>query len=673
MGYAAGTLSSANTFSLPSHEKTQRFSGWRGGVAIAIACSSFVLLINVVCAIVAAAAGSPSGGIATAYTGDCKVSSRITTGLHLLINILSSLLLGASSYCMQRLVAPTRTEIDSAHANNKWLDIGIPSVRNLSSINRKRLALWILLAVSSIPLHLFYNSVVFGTIATNYIDILRVTPRFFTTRGGWKNDYRDYSHQYYQDIQDTVLGGRYLDCTVFENITGEECCQRYSSMYIKSGNGFVVPTPDRWQSSSSNPNSSLLATTQGINNLASIIDPSHTSYCLSEILPQRCQVQFSQTILYVVIVCNVIKLGLMVFILWRLDEETVVTVGDAVQSFIKQPDTSTSDCCLMSRYDVDKLWAKPDNRNSQRYTLERRRAWASAVSGRRWSLSLILYIATIIAAIYLLIRVKTRKWNCEVDGDWFNGVPCTGNGFGNVDFDYLLHVQLGDRANVVPYVLLANLPQAIISVLYLTYNGIFTCMLANREWASYAVKRAALRVTIPSTLQRSSYFLSLPFTYSAPLMVASILLHWFISQSIFMARTTMWQNGVQIAEDNPWSYRREAGSDLGFSDYALITSIAWGGALVLICVLVAMLFTYPKGLPIGGTNSAVISAACHVKQPDETDLRPDEDIVDRPLQWGVTIEGTREQIGHCSFSDQKVETPEEGCLYAGLEARKKIA
>jgi hypothetical protein len=153
MGYSAGTLSSPDTFSLPSHERRRRFSGWRGGVAIAIACSSFVLLVNIVCAIVLATSGSPSDGIATAYTGDCRVATRWSTGLHLLVNILGSLLLGASNYCMQRLVAPTRVEIDKAHANGKWLDIGIPSVRNLSAISRKRLTLWILLAASSIPLH----------------------------------------------------------------------------------------------------------------------------------------------------------------------------------------------------------------------------------------------------------------------------------------------------------------------------------------------------------------------------------------------------------------------------------------------------------------------------------------------------------------------------------------
>jgi hypothetical protein len=153
MGYTAGTQSSPWTFSLPSHERQTRFSGWRGGVLVAVTCSAFVLLLNIVGAIVAAAAGQPSDGIATAYTGDCTVASRWITAIHLIINILSSVLLGASNYCMQRLVAPTRDEVDKAHAKRKWLDIGVPSLRNLSSINKNRLTIWVLLAMSSIPLH----------------------------------------------------------------------------------------------------------------------------------------------------------------------------------------------------------------------------------------------------------------------------------------------------------------------------------------------------------------------------------------------------------------------------------------------------------------------------------------------------------------------------------------
>jgi hypothetical protein len=130
-----------------------RFPGWRGGVLVCIALASFVLSLNCILAIVMAAAWPTKLGFPTAYVGSCKVTSRSTTALHFIINLLSTVLLGAANYCMQRLVAPTRKEIDKSHELKDWLDIGIPSVRNLSAISWKKVVLWVLLGVSSVPLH----------------------------------------------------------------------------------------------------------------------------------------------------------------------------------------------------------------------------------------------------------------------------------------------------------------------------------------------------------------------------------------------------------------------------------------------------------------------------------------------------------------------------------------
>lgn len=128
-------------------------SGWRGGLVRWTAGAVIVLLLNIAIAIIIGVSWNPVDGIATVYTGDCKFTSRLNKGLHLLVNLLSTLLLGASNYCMQRLVAPTRQEVDAAHAQKKRLDIGIPGLRNLGSISGLRLGLWFLFGISSLPLH----------------------------------------------------------------------------------------------------------------------------------------------------------------------------------------------------------------------------------------------------------------------------------------------------------------------------------------------------------------------------------------------------------------------------------------------------------------------------------------------------------------------------------------
>lgn len=129
--------------------------GWRIGVLTGCFASGLVFLINLMLLLVAAFRYEGfQDGIATLARGEQHTIAAISTAYHLLINIFSTILLSSSSYTMQILSSPTRSEVDSAHNRGQWLDIGLLSTRNLRHINRKRLALWCVLAASSVPLHL---------------------------------------------------------------------------------------------------------------------------------------------------------------------------------------------------------------------------------------------------------------------------------------------------------------------------------------------------------------------------------------------------------------------------------------------------------------------------------------------------------------------------------------
>lgn len=108
------------------------------------------------------------------------MTKRLDLWLHLAINLLSTLLLGASNYTMQCLSAPTRDEINKAHQQRISLDIGIPSIRNLRRISWNRIVLWWLLALSSVSLHFLYNSAVFSTLSTNPYTAAVVSTDFLT-------------------------------------------------------------------------------------------------------------------------------------------------------------------------------------------------------------------------------------------------------------------------------------------------------------------------------------------------------------------------------------------------------------------------------------------------------------------------------------------------------------
>lgn len=64
---------------------------------------------------------------------------------------------------MQVLNAPSRAELDSAHEKGSWLDIGVPSPRNAFRICRFKTIMWLLFFLSSIPIHLLFNSAIFST------------------------------------------------------------------------------------------------------------------------------------------------------------------------------------------------------------------------------------------------------------------------------------------------------------------------------------------------------------------------------------------------------------------------------------------------------------------------------------------------------------------------------
>ena len=141
------------------------YTGWHTGVLAWAASVVVVLLINIGLTIYAAT--NPEykmeRGTGTLYSGSCAKSKTIGLWLHLVINVLSTVLLSGSNYTQQCLVAPTRSEVDAAHVRRRWMDIGIPSVRNLFRIKAERVFLWIAIGITSIPLHLMYVSIIIPT------------------------------------------------------------------------------------------------------------------------------------------------------------------------------------------------------------------------------------------------------------------------------------------------------------------------------------------------------------------------------------------------------------------------------------------------------------------------------------------------------------------------------
>lgn len=74
-----------------------------------------------------------------------------------------------------------------------------------------------------------------------------------------------------------------------------------------------------------------------------------------------------------------------------------------------------------------------------------------------------------------------------------------------------------DPAGLISNVLLANLPQLILSIVYILYNAMLSTFLVQREFSRMNSRRKPLRVSEPIGIQRSSYYISLPLRYGISL------------------------------------------------------------------------------------------------------------------------------------------------------------
>ncbi|CUS15480.1 unnamed protein product, partial [Tuber aestivum] len=548
------------------------YTGWHTGVLICAASAVVVLFINVGLTIYAALnpGYEMEGGIVTLYRGgSCDQSKTIGTWLHLGINVLSTLLLSGSNYTQQCLAAPTRSEIDSAHARRRWMDIGVPSVRNLFRIKLERTFLWIAIGLTSIPLHLLYNSAVYTSLTANSYTVAAVATNDIEP-GGYPNmtdalgGDHEFSHGDDIELFRRVIE-RYRNRTrIYQYLEPSDCTERYNKDFLSDrSNLFLVvknsststynttlldmfdvtagdPTTSTWMCTDHlvteygecDPNELVKNLKDGYLwriKLRSVKDEVEISGCISEMTDENCTVQFTLQIMIVVICCNFVKACCMIMAVVRTREPTLVTLGDAVDSFLRVPDPTTVGMCFSDRRFAILEWRHGRSIGARPWKQEGVQRWWRSVSETRWLICNLFCLITIIAAGILLdmgIRKDAEYGSPGLKSMWNRGL-------GKVNSVSLVSLTF---RNITEATLLANLPQTILSFLYLTYNSLFTCMLLGHEWSLFAHHHRTLRVTSPRPGQRSTYWLQVPYTYAIPLMTLSGLLHWLTSQSLFLAR-----------------------------------------------------------------------------------------------------------------------------------------
>ena len=208
-------------------------------------------------------------------------------------------------------------------------------------------------------------------------------------------------------------------------------------------------------------------------------------------------------------------------------------------------------------------------------------------------------------------------------------------------------ISTGTSLSLWAIVLISNVPQFILSLLYLSYNNIYTCQLIAHEWSQFSHHRKRLRVTKPLRGQVSTYYLGLPYTYGIPLLIMSVLLHWMFSRSIFLVNMSFVDYRGRSSKSNDIT-------ECGYSPIAIIYSVALS-CVVLLAGIFNGFRSYAPGMRLAGSRSTAISAACH-PNPDEI-----PDLAFKPLQYGIVSYESGQ--AHCTFSSRPVGRPGDSDSY----------
>ncbi|KAF1994291.1 hypothetical protein P154DRAFT_549157 [Amniculicola lignicola CBS 123094] len=637
-------------------------NGWRFGAINCLISVLIVFLINLIVTIWGTVRRTSSDEVV--FEGECNKVSKINSGLHLLINLLSTVLLSASNYTMQCLSAPTRKDIDQAHAKGVWLDVGIPSVRNLRYISKCRMVTWLLLGLSSLPLHLFYNSMVYSSIASTSYE-------GFVLHDQAKNGSLDRLENLdcIKAYSTLIQSSRRNLLLVVDNDKDAIAASNHSidtylhgNFYFDAGEAkeytYANGLYDWICSSGPSDLEKHFTTKECAKHVGEVKKDAanwHVSgypvqYCLSEPITSVCKLHILLPIGWLVTVLNLIKAGLIWYTVVKIKEDPLITMGDAVASFLERNDPTTKDMCLLTLKDIKKRSAWPN------FSPPRPKAWSDTqyrwkdvVSKTRRITTLLMFLIALAIVIPCYLR-GIRQLRLIDHGTSLSDLARLG--FGAVDPRSIIKM---DISNTMSNILIANAPQPILSFLYFSYNGLVTCMLLGHEWVSYAHTRKGLRVSNAAKGdQRSAYFLELPYRFSLPLMGLSGVLHWLVSQSIFLVAIDFYSvDDGPFPGLNTWSIMR-----CGYSLIAIFATLILGIFMVLVGIGLGFV-PYKKGLNLAASCSAAMSAACHGEDFDGIE---GEETATSKVKWGVV--GTTDGVGRCAFSAREVRSPEKGKFYA---------
>jgi hypothetical protein len=447
------------------------------------------------------------------------------------------------------------------------------------------------------------------------------------------------------DLQEDATRSRLV------NLTTQSCLQQFGGNFETSYDAvlLVVETASTTTSlvQTGTSGTSLKAYSGTTSEAEIALDGSLVQYCLARASSsQTCSVMVSSTLLGVVALLNLATFVTFVVVLSRSKLEPLATVGDAIRSFLRYPDNTTKEACLLSKKDVKAgRWGYSE----AKYFIPNTHFWLFTTSLPRWLLMVLSWTA--------LAAPTATALGLVMPSDPQGILTSFGTATSYTTF------LLSNSITKSQMALLACLPQTLLAILYLVTNSHLTTYYLSHELTLFALGPRPLRVSSdPVGAQLTSLYITLPRPISWVLLALFVAMGFVLSQAVFPAVISLSPSVSTVPSEDSQIIT------IAFSTQALLVLLA---LLVIVMVMVlglglrrapsaALVNGQEKGNPLAlrsGSCSAAISAKCH---PAVGEVEPWK----QQLTWGVVADGVGMQEGQCGFSALSVGAVDVGRAYA---------
>ncbi|CAG8922731.1 unnamed protein product [Penicillium salamii] len=651
---------SRNDNSLPkrAHE------AWKLTLAVGALATTVILVGNIVFLVIICVKYPTQSPSVAVYRGDCATAGHLNTMADVILNALSTVLLASSNFAMQCLNSPTRSEVDLAHAKQRWLRIGAPSIRNLRFISKSKAFLWLLLGASSFPLHMIWNSVILDSDEVKRFLAVTVTESFI--KGGyWSMPPVSRPLRYNESLLSSLYHDMIADLqqqaqkNQLWSIDSPSCLREITSS-VATLHGSILLLVDASNYSPIGSNSSTNSSIRAMYHLQPERPTVYTEglgwYPQHPDFGDPGGAPIISSVLGAVIVCNALKLVSLLLIPYVMGKDPpLITTGDFIQSFLRRPDIYTQDRCLATKRGFENR--VPFRSNSWSYRQFDGDIWKARVSHWIEAVNLWHWVMHTSLLVFFLAIIGVFA---------SGGVPLKYQNNGPTDFVALFRGQ----NSIFPAVLLGNVPQVVISYFSLAVYNAITTMLTMSEWCEYSVASSTpakgLRVSYPhpGTVQRKPYFLSIPLKWILPFIAAMTVIHWATCSVLPISHTTHHSIGSALKIVSPSVHTNVL---VAFRWLMISMSIAAG--VIVVVFSLAVFMTFPSGMPLAGCCTASIAAACQPTRRQGSDLAAQREFAPgleyQKLKWGVVVDPaeTHDGVGHATFTDGPTVPLEKGKIY----------